>query len=253
MVRPGVTTAELDAHGRGDDRGGGGDAGVQGLPRLPGDAVHLDQRRGDPRDSLAAPGAERRATSSRWTSARCWTDSSATRRSPSPWARSPDQAAKLLRVTQEALYRAIAQMKVGGRRVGHRPRRAEARRGARVLGGARVRRPRDRDGDARGAPGGQLRAARARARGWPRAWCWRSSRWSTLGKAAVKVLDDGWTAVTRDGSLSAHFEHTVAVTADGPLVLTAREDERFEDVLAASGLTTPPGLESRWRKTTRSK
>ena len=43
------------------------------------------------------------------------------------------------------------------------------------------------------------------------------------GKPAVKVLGDGWTAVTRDSSLSAHFEHTVAVTADGPWILTARE------------------------------
>jgi len=43
------------------------------------------------------------------------------------------------------------------------------------------------------------------------------------GKPAVKVLADGWTAVTRDGSLSAHFEHTVAVTPDGPWILTARE------------------------------
>ena len=43
------------------------------------------------------------------------------------------------------------------------------------------------------------------------------------GKPAVKVLADGWTAVTRDGSLSAHFEHTVAVTADGARVLTRRE------------------------------
>jgi methionyl aminopeptidase len=43
------------------------------------------------------------------------------------------------------------------------------------------------------------------------------------GKAAVKVLADGWTAVTRDGSLSAHFEHTVAVTAGEPWILTARE------------------------------
>lgn len=42
------------------------------------------------------------------------------------------------------------------------------------------------------------------------------------GKPGVKVLADGWTAVTRDGSLSAHFEHTVAVTAAGPRVLTAR-------------------------------
>ena len=39
----------------------------------------------------------------------------------------------------------------------------------------------------------------------------------------VKVLSDGWTAVTRDHSLSAHFEHTVAVTADGPWILTARD------------------------------
>jgi methionyl aminopeptidase len=43
-----------------------------------------------------------------------------------------------------------------------------------------------------------------------------------MGKPAVKVLRDGWTAVTRDGSWSAHFEHTVAVTKDGPLVLTER-------------------------------
>ena len=43
------------------------------------------------------------------------------------------------------------------------------------------------------------------------------------GRPAVKVLADGWTAVTRDGSLSAHFEHTVAVTANGARVLTRRE------------------------------
>ena len=43
------------------------------------------------------------------------------------------------------------------------------------------------------------------------------------GKPAVKVLADGWTAVTRDKSLSAHFEHTVAVTAGDPWILTARD------------------------------
>ena len=42
----------------------------------------------------------------------------------------------------------------------------------------------------------------------------------TVGKPAVKVLDDGWTAVTLDGSLAAHFEHTVAITEEGPEVLT---------------------------------
>lgn len=40
------------------------------------------------------------------------------------------------------------------------------------------------------------------------------------GGTAVRSLDDGWTVVTEDGSLSAHFEHTVAVTDDGPLILT---------------------------------
>ena len=42
------------------------------------------------------------------------------------------------------------------------------------------------------------------------------------GRAAVRVLSDGWTAVTVDGKLSAHFEHTVAVTADGAEILTLR-------------------------------
>ena len=41
-----------------------------------------------------------------------------------------------------------------------------------------------------------------------------------MGKAAVKVLGDGWTAVTKDRSLAAHFEHTIAVTAAGPVILT---------------------------------
>jgi methionyl aminopeptidase len=40
------------------------------------------------------------------------------------------------------------------------------------------------------------------------------------GKPGVQVLSDGWTAVTEDGSWSAHFEHTVAVTADGAAILT---------------------------------
>src|ERR671937_866078 len=44
----------------------------------------------------------------------------------------------------------------------------------------------------------------------------------TMGAGDVRILDDGWTAVTRDGSLAAHFEHTVAVTEEGPDVLTRR-------------------------------
>ncbi|MES1158217.1 MAG: M24 family metallopeptidase, partial [Haliangium ochraceum] len=40
------------------------------------------------------------------------------------------------------------------------------------------------------------------------------------GDAGVRVLDDEWTVVTIDGALSAHMEHTVAITEDGPMVLT---------------------------------
>jgi methionyl aminopeptidase len=45
------------------------------------------------------------------------------------------------------------------------------------------------------------------------------------GAHDVFVADDGWAIHTGDGSLSAHFEHTVAITADGPRVLTRRAGE----------------------------
>jgi methionyl aminopeptidase len=48
-----------------------------------------------------------------------------------------------------------------------------------------------------------------------------------LGSPAVRMLDDGWTAVTVDGSLSAHFEHTVAITVDGPQVLTLPDEDEL--------------------------
>ena len=41
-----------------------------------------------------------------------------------------------------------------------------------------------------------------------------------LGNPEVKVMPDGWTVLTRDGSLSAHFEHTIAITPDGPQIMT---------------------------------
>jgi len=40
------------------------------------------------------------------------------------------------------------------------------------------------------------------------------------GVYQVKVLNDGWTVVTSDGKLSAHFEHSVAVTQNGPVILS---------------------------------
>jgi methionyl aminopeptidase len=50
----------------------------------------------------------------------------------------------------------------------------------------------------------------------------------TRGGRQVAELDDGWTVITVDASRAAHFEHTVAITPDGPWVLTAREEEKAE-------------------------
>ena len=50
----------------------------------------------------------------------------------------------------------------------------------------------------------------------------------TRGERHVAELDDGWTVITTDGSHAAHFEHTVAITPDGPWVLTAREAEKTQ-------------------------
>ena len=47
-----------------------------------------------------------------------------------------------------------------------------------------------------------------------------------LGSPATRLLDDGWTVVTEDGSPAAHFEHTVAITPGGPWVLTAADGGR---------------------------
>ena len=45
-----------------------------------------------------------------------------------------------------------------------------------------------------------------------------------FGTHEVTVLEDGWTVKTKDGKASSHFEHTIAVTENGPLVMTALED-----------------------------
>ena len=57
-----------------------------------------------------------------------------------------------------------------------------------------------------------------------------------LGTAETVQLDDGWTVVTADGAVSAHWEHTVAITPEGPRVLTARDDDApfLADLAAAA-------------------
>jgi len=70
-----------------------------------------------------------------------------------------------------------------------------------------------------------------------------------LGRPPTVLLDDGWTVVTADGSWSAHFEHTVAITAAGPWVLTAEDGgasglERVAAEAAAGPAEVPAGAGS---------
>ena len=64
-----------------------------------------------------------------------------------------------------------------------------------------------------------------------------------IGERHVRVLDDGWTVVSADGTRAAHFEHTVAITAAGPWVLTAEDGgrsglARVSDGLVSGGLVS---------------
>jgi methionyl aminopeptidase len=127
----------------------------------------------------------------------------------------------LLQVTQEALGKGIDQVRLGGRvsDIGHAIQRHVEAHGFSVvrefvghgIGAALHEEPQIAN---YGEPGRGPRLAEGMVLA--------IEPMVNMGRPAVKVLADGWTAVTRDGSLSAHFEHTVAVTRNGPLVLTAR-------------------------------
>ena len=128
---------------------------------------------------------------------------------------------RLLRVTQEALEAGIAQVRVGGRisDIGHAIQQHVEAEGFSVvrefvghgIGAALHEEPQIAN---YGEPGRGPRLAEGMTLA--------IEPMVNMGKAAVRVLADGWTAVTKDGSLSAHFEHTVAVTKNGPDVLTMK-------------------------------
>ena len=133
-----------------------------------------------------------------------------------------EQAATLLRVTEESLYKAIEQARPGKRvsDIGHAVQRHVEAFGFSVVRefvghGIGVRMHEEPQVPNYGEPGHGPRLAEGMVLA--------IEPMVSAGKPAVKVLADGWTAVTRDTSLSAHFEHTVAVTSGEPWILTARE------------------------------
>jgi methionyl aminopeptidase len=133
-----------------------------------------------------------------------------------------EEAATLLRVTEEALLKAIERVRVNGRvsDIGHVVQQHVEAYGFSVVRefvghGIGQKMHEEPQVPNYGEPGRGPRLAEGMVLA--------IEPMVNAGKPAVKVLADGWTAVTRDGGLSAHFEHTVAVTAGEPWILTARE------------------------------
>ena len=132
-----------------------------------------------------------------------------------------EEAARLVKVTEEALYAGIDAMRVGGRisDIGHAVQEVAEPAGyslVREYGGHGVGRALHEDpivlNHGRPGRGPVIKAGLVIA----------IEPMVNVGQAATEVLDDDWTVVTADGSLSAHFEHTIAMTEDGAEVLTAR-------------------------------
>jgi len=133
-----------------------------------------------------------------------------------------EDAARLVKTTEEALFAGIAAVQPGGRLsdIGHAIETVAEPAGfgiVREYGGHGIGRSMHEDpfiqNYGRPGRGPDLRPGLVIA----------IEPMLMLGEERTKVLADGWTVVTTDGSLAAHFEHTVAVTESGPEILTARD------------------------------
>jgi methionyl aminopeptidase len=219
MVAPGVSTADLDAAAEAKVRAAGAEPafkGYRGYPATLCASVNEQVVHGIPsRRVLAAGDIVSLDMGVRLNG--YYGDSAVT----VPVGPVSEEATRLLWVTQEALQAGIAQVKIGGRisDIGHAIQRFVEAEGFSVvrefvghgIGAALHEEPQIAN---YGEPGRGPRLAEGMTLA--------IEPMVNLGKPAVKLLADGWTAVTKDGSLSAHFEHTVAVTSKGPDVLTMK-------------------------------
>lgn len=256
LVQPGVTTAELDAMAERRIRDAGGVPsfkGYHGFPAAICTSVNEQVIHGIPSSRTLVDGdivsIDLGAIVGGYHGDAAMTV---------PVGRISERAARLLRVTEEALYKGIEQARVGNRLgdIGHAVQRHVEAHGFSVvrefvghgIGTSMHEEPQIPN---YGEPGRGLRLAEGMVLA--------IEPMINMGKPAVKVLEDGWTAVTRDGSLSAHFEHTVCVTVSGPLILTTVNGSvpglaSSSEAAAASGahsVESPGKRENRWRKRTR--
>jgi methionyl aminopeptidase len=219
MVAPGVTTLDLDVAAEKLVRGGGAEPafkGYRGYPCTLCASVNEQVVHGIPSKRALVEGDIISLDMGVKLNG-FYGDSAVT----VPVGRVSEEAATLLRVTRESLEKGIEQVRLGGRisDIGHAIQKHVEAHGLSVvrefvghgIGSALHEEPQIAN---YGEPGRGPRLAEGMTLA--------IEPMVNLGRPAVKVLGDGWTAVTKDGSLSAHFEHTVAVTKSGPLVMTRR-------------------------------
>jgi len=137
---------------------------------------------------------------------------------------------KLLRVTQECLMLAIAQMQPGNRLgdIGAAVQKHAERNGFGVVRelvghgiGTKMHEEPQVPNYGKAGSGIELRKGLVLA----------IEPMITEGSWRVRTLEDGWTVVAEDGKLAAHFEHTIAITDEGPRILTLRDIYEHEDVV----------------------
>jgi len=226
-VRPGITTRELDALAERGIRSRGGIPTFLGYHDYPASicaSVNDEVVHGIPGDRVLVEG-DILSIDIGTTFEGFVSDSAVT----VPVGKISENAARLLRVTQESMMAGIAAMQVGGHvgDIGAAVQRHAEQHGygvVRKLVGHGVGRAMHEEPQVPnyGSPGTgpELRPGLVLA----------VEPMINEGSYQVKTLRDGWTVITTDGKLSAHFEHTIAVMPEGPRILTLRSVGEHPDV-----------------------
>jgi len=220
MVVPGVSTAELDAAAEQRVRAAGAEPafkGYRGYPATLCASINEEVVHGIPSTSRVLRDGDIISLDMGVKMGGYFGDSAVT----VAVGQVPARTLELLRVTRESLEKAIAQVRVGARLsdIGHAVQTWVEAHGFSIVRefvghgiGEQLHEEPQIPNYGQPGRGPKLAAGMVLA----------IEPMVAMGKPETRVLGDKWTAVTKDGSLAAHFEHTVAVTAAGPLVLTAR-------------------------------